>query len=141
LVALPRVAAVRRQRDGEALVRQRAQEGRLAERVAVVPDEAPAAPAEADPAEAPRVAEDVLVRQLGLLLGHRCGTRLAEDARAVGREPGVQIHAGPGEDVAGAAADQASGAGRAREPPGGGRAFRFASLFGDVPDGCPVEKR
>ena len=66
LVEVAGVAAVGEQRDREALLGQDPQERRLAEGVAVVADQPLAVPAEADPAQAPRVAEDVLVRQVGL---------------------------------------------------------------------------
>ena len=77
LVEVAGVAAVREQCHGEPFVGQHAQERRLAERVPVVADQPPAVPAEANPAEAPRVAEDVLVRQLGFFLrsSRQCSPR------------------------------------------------------------------
>ena len=70
LVEIARVASVREERDREPFVGQDAQERRLADRVAVVSDQAPPVPAETDPAQPPRVAEGVLVREIRLVLGH-----------------------------------------------------------------------
>ncbi len=101
LVEVAGVAAVGQQGDREALLRQQAQERRLADGVAVVADEPVAVPAEADPAEAPRVAEGVLVGQVGVLGGHRGGAGLAEHPGAVGRDAAGEVGTGEGEHVGG----------------------------------------
>ena len=56
------------------------------------PIEAVAVPAEADPAQAPRVAENDLVGKVRLELGHGRGARLADQPGAVGRETTGHVH-------------------------------------------------
>ena len=106
-VQVGRVPAVREQCHGEPCVGKDAQERRLPDRVAVVPDEPATVPAEADPADSPRVAEEVLVGDVGLLLGHRGGALLAEEPRPVRRDAAGKVQPRKGQDIAHRRVDEA----------------------------------
>ena len=98
------MAAVGEQRDREPTaglgVGQHAEEAGLADGVAVVADQPVLAPAEADPAQAPGVAEHELVGQVGLVRGHRRGALLAQQAGTVRAEPAGEVQPREAEHVA-----------------------------------------
>ena len=82
------------------------------------PIEPLAVPAEADPAEAPRVAEDVLVGQVGLVLGHRARRCLADSSRVPSAAtPPVRCSRAKASTSAARGGDQAGRAERARQLP------------------------
>ena len=139
LVEVVGVAAVGEQRDREAGAGVDAHERRLPQRVAVVAVEPLAVPVEADPAEAPRVAERVLVGQLGLERLHLGDGLLGEQARAVLGDAAGHVQAREGEQVRDACGDEPGGAGRALQPPRGRDDLLFTGV--DVSDGGGVEDR
>ena len=110
-------------------------------RVAVVADQPLAVPVEADPAEAPRVAEGVLVGQVGLLLGHRPTALLAQHPRAVRRDAAGQMQAGEREHVGGRRGDQAGRAERRAAAPDGRAALGLGAGSLDVADRGAVQQR
>ena len=106
-----RIAAVGQQNDGESGLGEDAQEGRLSDGVAVVPDHPDVlvrAPAEADPAQSPGVAaERVRVGDLGLELRHRFGALGRQHPATVGGQATGQVHPCEAQHVVRPGGDQA----------------------------------